>query len=346
MKSVHSRASRVVITVITILLLLILGASYLHLTNGVFDMSVMDVLKTLLRIEPNPKFDLVIFEFRLPRIVIAALVGVGLGMAGVVLQGITRNGLADPGILGINAGAGAAVVIFMFFFQFRVVTADISSWLSILMMPIFGFVGGTMAAALIFSFAMKNGHLDMQRLILTGIAINSGFGALSLFLSLKMNAQDYESAAVWMAGSIYNANWIFVVSMLPWLLLLGFYVYQKSYLLDYFQLEEDSITSLGIALEKEKMKLLLASVGLVSACVSVSGSIGFIGLMAPHIAKQLVGIQHRYVMPVSALIGACLLVLADFIGKTVFAPSELAVGIVVSIIGIPYFLYLLVKSKA
>lgn len=342
----HSRASRVVITVITILLLLILGASYLHLTNGVFDMSVMDVLKTLLRIEPNPKFDLVIFEFRLPRIVIAALVGVGLGMAGVVLQGITRNGLADPGILGINAGAGAAVVIFMFFFQFRVVTADISSWLSILMMPIFGFVGGTMAAALIFSFAMKNGHLDMQRLILTGIAINSGFGALSLFLSLKMNAQDYESAAVWMAGSIYNANWIFVVSMLPWLLLLGFYVYRKSYLLDYFQLEEDSITSLGIALEKEKMKLLLASVGLVSACVSVSGSIGFIGLMALHIAKQLVGIQHSYVMPVSALIGACLLVLADFIGKTVFAPSELAVGIVVSIIGIPYFLYLLVKSKA
>lgn len=342
----HNRASRVVITVVTILLLVMLGASYLHITNGIFDMSVMDVLKTLLRIEPNPKFDLVIFEFRLPRIVIAALVGVGLGMAGVVLQGITRNGLADPGILGINAGAGAAVVIFMFFFQFRVVTADISSWLSILMMPIFGFVGGTMAAALIFSFAMKNGHLDMQRLILTGIAINSGFGALSLFLSLKMNAQDYESAAVWMAGSIYNANWIFVISMLPWLLLLGFYVYRKSYLLDYFQLEEDSITSLGIALEKEKMKLLLASVGLVSACVSVSGSIGFIGLMAPHIAKQLVGIQHRYVMPVSALIGACLLVIADFIGKTVFAPSELAVGIVVSIIGIPYFLYLLVKSKA
>lgn len=341
----HKNASRVAMT-ISILLLMILGASYLHMTNGVFDMSVIDVLKTLLRIEPNPKFDLVIFEFRLPRIVIAALVGVGLGMTGVVLQGITRNGLADPGILGINAGAGAAVVIFMFFFQLRVVTADMSSWLSILMMPIFGFVGGTMAAALIFSFAMKNGHLDMQRLILTGIAINSGFGALSLFLSLKMNAQDYESAAVWMAGSIYNANWIFVVSMLPWLLLLGFYVYRKSYLLDYFQLEEDSITSLGIALEKEKIKLLLASVGLVSACVSVSGSIGFIGLMAPHIAKQLVGIQHRYVMPVSALIGACLLVLADFIGKTVFAPAELAVGIVVSIIGIPYFLYLLVKSKA
>lgn len=342
----RKKTSGVFVMTVSILMLFIFGASYLHLTNGVFDMTVMDILKTLLRIEPNPKFDLVIFEFRLPRIVIAALVGVGLGMAGVVLQGITRNGLADPGILGINAGAGAAVVIFMFFFQLHLTSADMSSWLSILMMPIFGFVGGAMAAVLIYTFALKNGHLDMQRLILTGIAINSGFGALSLFLSLKMNAQDYEAAAVWMAGSIYNANWIFVVTMLPWLILIGFYVYRKSYLLDYFQLEEDSITSLGIAVEKEKMKLLLASVGLVSACVSVSGSIGFIGLMAPHIAKQLVGIQHRYVMPVSALIGAALLIFADFIGKTVFAPSELAVGIVVSIIGIPYFLYLLVKSKA
>ena len=342
----HKKTSSVFFLTMLMLVLMILVASYLHITNGVFDMSVMDVIKTLLRIESNSKFDLVIFEFRLPRIVIAGLVGIGLGMAGVVLQGITRNGLADPGILGINAGAGAAVVLFMYFFQVKLVSADMNSWMSILMMPLFGFIGGTIAAILIFSFALKNGHLDMQRLILTGIAINSGFGALSLFLSLKMSAQDFESAAIWMAGSIYNANWIFALTMLPWLLILGIYVHRKSYLLDYFQLEEDSITSLGIAVEKEKMKLLLASVGLVSACVSVSGSIGFIGLMAPHIAKQLVGIQHRYVMPVSALIGAGLLILADFIGKTVFAPSELAVGIIVSIIGIPYFLYLLVKSKA
>ncbi|WP_232733133.1 iron chelate uptake ABC transporter family permease subunit, partial [Lysinibacillus xylanilyticus] len=120
----RKKTSSVFVMTVSVLILFILGASYLHLTNGVFDMSVMDVLKTLLRIEPNPKFDLVIFEFRLPRIVIAALVGVGLGIAGVVLQGITRNGLADPGILGINAGAGAAVVIFMFFFQLRLTSAD------------------------------------------------------------------------------------------------------------------------------------------------------------------------------------------------------------------------------
>lgn len=340
-----NHSSRRFLFTVFVLLIFIIGASYLHLTNGVFDMSIVDVLKTLLRVDSNVNYDLVIFEFRLPRIVIAGLVGVGLSIAGVVLQGITRNGLADPGFLGINAGAGAAVVIFMFFFQVRLVDADIHSWLSILMMPVFGFAGGAVAAALIFIFAMKNRYLDMQRLILTGIAINSGFGALSMYLSLKMNEKDYESAAVWMAGSIYNANWIFIVSMLPWVIILGIYLYKKAYLLDYFQLEEGSITSLGIEVEKEKIKLLLASAGLVSACVSVSGSIGFIGLMAPHIAKQLVGIRHQYVLPVSALIGATLLIIADFIGKTVFAPAELAVGIVVSIIGIPYFLYLLVKAK-
>lgn len=336
---------RFIMTILS-LFVLILAGFYLHITNGMFDMSLAEVIKTILGIEENEKFRLVIFEFRMPRIVIAALIGMGLGMAGVVLQGITKNGLADPGILGINAGAGAAVVIFMYFFQFQATWTGGSSWLNIMMMPIFGFVGGTVAAALIFSFALKNGHLDMQRLLLTGIAINSGFGALSMFISLKMNSKDFESAAVWQAGSIYNANWIFIVAMLPWIVILGIYVYRKAYLLDYFQLEENTITSLGIRVEKEKIVLLLASIGLVSACVSVSGSIGFIGLMAPHIAKQLVGIKHTYVMPVSAFIGAALLIFSDFVAKTIFAPSELAVGIVVSIIGIPYFLYLLVKAKS
>lgn len=337
--------SRKIFLVSVVLLGLIFIGIYLHITNGMFDMSVAQVVKTLLGLDDNEKFRLVIFEFRLPRIVIAALVGMGLAMAGVVLQGITKNGLADPGILGINAGAGAAVVIFMYFFQFQAAWTDGSSWMKIMMMPMFGFVGGTLAAALIFFFALKNGQLDMQRLILTGIAINSGFGALSMFISLKMNESDYESAAVWQAGSIYNANWTFIVAMLPWIVILGMYVYRKSYLLDYFQLEENTVIGLGIQLEKEKVMLLLASVGLVSACVSVSGSIGFIGLMAPHIARQLVGIQHRWVMPVSVLVGAALLIFSDFVAKTVFAPSELAVGIVVSIIGIPYFLYLLVKAK-
>lgn len=329
--------------VISLLIILFL-AFYLHVTNGMFDMTIPDVVKTLFGMSDDDKFNLVIFEFRLPRVVIAVLVGIGLALAGCILQGVTKNDLADPGILGINAGAGAAVAFFMYVFQFNASRADGSEWLNILLMPLFGFVGGLVAACIIFSFAYRYGRLDVERLLLTGIAINSGFGALSLYLTLKMSEKDFEVAALWQAGTIYNANWTFIASMLPWILILGFYIWRKSHLLDYFQLEESTIISLGISIEREKIKLMLASVGIVSACVSVSGSIGFIGLMAPHIARQLIGIHHRFAMPVSALVGAALLLVSDFIAKTAFAPSELAVGVVVSIIGIPYFLFLLIKG--
>lgn len=327
-----------------ILLLLIFLAFYLHLVNGMFDISVSEVFQTLFNLNDNEKFRLVVFEFRLPRIIIAILIGIGLSIAGLFLQGITKNELADPGILGINSGAGAAVIIYMYFISFNSSASDGSNFLSIFAMPIFGFIGGILAAILILLFSKNNNKMDMQRLILTGIAVNSGFSAISMLFSMKMNASDFEFAAIWQAGSIYNANWTFIYMMLPWIIILSVYLYKKVHLLDYFQLEDSSIVSLGINLEKEKRKLLFACVGLISSCVCVAGNIGFIGLMAPHIARQLVGINHRKLMPVTALVGVFLLILSDFIAKTIFAPSELAVGIVISIIGIPYFIYLLYRS--
>ena len=141
------------ITMLSIFVGLTLIAFYFHITNGVFDMTILEVLKTFLRIDPNDKHDLVIFEFRLPRIVIAALVGIGLGIAGTVIQGVTRNGLADPGILGINAGAGASIVIFMFFFQMSASNFVEDGWYTIFLMPLFGFVGGALAASIIFIFS-------------------------------------------------------------------------------------------------------------------------------------------------------------------------------------------------
>ncbi|HDR6276674.1 iron ABC transporter permease [Bacillus anthracis] len=326
-----------------IIIFLILCAIYISLTNGTFNITITDVCKTIFRIDPVPDHDLVIFEFRLPRIIIAGLVGLGLGVAGAVIQGITRNGLADPGILGVNAGAGTAIVIFMFFFQGQLKSTD---WVSIMMMPMFGLVGGLGAAIIIYLFSWKNGKLDSQRLLLTGIAIGSGFGAFSMYLSLKMKSTDFEMAAVWVSGSIYSANWKYIIAMLPWLIILIPLIQKKAYLLDLFQLEETSITSLGVSVEREKSILLLSSIGLVSACVAVSGSIGFIGLMAPHIAKRLVGIQHKHIIPTCGVIGMFLVIASDFIAKTVFTPVELPVGIVISIVGVPYFLYLLYKAKA
>jgi iron complex transport system permease protein len=321
----------------------ILVAAYISLTNGSFDMTVMDIVRTLLRIDPQPEHDLVILEFRLPRIVIAVLVGIGLGIAGAVIQGITRNGLADPGILGINAGASAAMVIFLFFYQGQVKG---TGWTAILTMPLFGLAGGLLAALLIYLFAWKDGRLEPQRLLLTGIAIGSGLGALTLFLTLKMNASDFEMAVVWNSGSIYNANWKYIASVFPWLVCLIPVIVSKSAILDVFKLDEDIVIGIGVSSEKEKAMLILCSIGIVSACVSVSGGIGFIGLMAPHIAKRLVGHFHRHMIPVCGLVGAALVLVSDTIGKLLFAPAELPVGIVIAIIGVPYFIFLLSRKKS
>jgi iron complex transport system permease protein len=321
---------------------IVLTAIYFSLTNGTFDMSIKEVFQTLLRLNPNSDFDLVVFEFRLPRIVLGALVGFALGMAGAVIQGVTRNGLADPGILGINAGAGMAVVLFMFLLQGQI---TMSGWLGVMMMPMFGVAGGLAATTAIFMFAREGGKLDPQRLILVGIAIASGFGAITMFFSLKMNPSDYEMAVAWLAGSLHSANWKFVVTMLPWLIILPPVIWFRSQVLDLFQLSEESVKSVGVSVEREKNILLLCSIGLISASVAVSGSIGFVGLIAPHLARQLVGLRHRHIIPVSGIAGMAIVVIGDFIGRTIFAPAELAAGIVVSVIGVPYFIYLLIRMR-
>lgn len=322
---------------------LIFLAFYMGITNGTYDISIGDVFKTLLRISPTGDHDLVIFQFRLPRIVVAMMVGLGLSIAGIVIQGLTQNGLADPGIMGINAGAGAAIIIFMFFFQG---SAKSTSWAASLSIPVFGLVGGLASALFVYAFAWKGGRLDAQRLLLCGIAAGAGLGALSLYLSLRMNASDYEMASVWINGSIWNANWRNITSMIPWFVVLLPLILWKAYILDLFQMEESTVKSLGVSVEKEKAILLLSCIGLVSACVSVSGNIGFVGLIAPHIAKRLVGIHHHRAVPVCGGVGILLVLLSDFIGKTFFQPVELPVGIVISLIGVPYFVYLLLKGKA
>lgn len=321
---------------------IVLAAIYFSLTNGTFNISIWEVFRTLFRIESDPDFDLVVFEFRLPRIVLGALVGFALGIAGAVIQGVTRNGLADPGILGINAGAGMAVVLFMFLFQGQL---TITGWAGVMMMPLFGITGGLLATAAILMLAREGGKLDPQRLILVGIALASGFGAVTMYFSLKMNPKDYEMAVAWLAGSLHSANWKFVVTMLPWLVVLPPVIWLRSQVLDLFQLSEETVKSVGIATEREKKLLLLCSIGLVSASVAVSGSIGFVGLIAPHIAKQLVGLAHRHIIPISGIAGMAIVLVGDFIGRTIFAPAELAAGIVVSVIGVPYFVYLLSRMR-
>lgn len=228
---------------------LILVVSYFSLTSGSFSVRPAELLSTLFQIDPNPQYEILLFDLRLPRVVMAAIIGLGLGIAGAVIQAITRNGLADPGILGINAGAGAGIVAFMLLFQGQ---KEVTSIAAAMGMPLFGLIGGLIAAILIYIFAWHRGNLDSGRIILVGIAINSGFSALSLFLSLKMDPQDYQMAMVWKNGSIWSANWTYITAVLPWMLLFIPILIGKSRLLDTIRFDEDTVRSLGISSNKEK----------------------------------------------------------------------------------------------
>lgn len=327
------RRAAVVASIFTVLLIVLFLVS---LNTGVIRIDPVTVIKTIFG-SGEPRDELLLFEFRLPRITIAVLIGMGLAVSGAVLQGIVKNPLADPGIIGINAGAGLAVMLFVSYFS-----TELGN--SVFIMPILAFIGAGAAAVVIYAFSYKKDEgVSPIRLILVGVAVAAGISALMIVLTLKLDPKTYDFVATWLAGSIWGSNWNFVLSLLPWLVVLIPFVYMKSRVLDVLNLGDHTAVSLGMNLEKERRILLAAAVGLAAASVSVSGGIGFVGLIAPHMTRRLVGNKHKYVIPICALIGAVLVLTADTLGRVILQPAEIPTGVVVAIIGAPYFLYLLAK---
>ncbi|MFZ3588941.1 FecCD family ABC transporter permease [Bacillus sp. DJP31] len=323
-----------------IIFLLILISFFVSLNMGYIRIAPFDVIKTFVG-AGTEKDQLVLFDFRLPRMVIALLIGAGLAISGAILQGVAQNGLADPGILGINAGAGLAVVLFIFFFQGS--TSSLGT-LSIFIMPLAALGGGVLAAFFIYILAWKKGVTPV-RLILVGIGINAAFGAALIIFQLKMNPSDFMQATIWLSGSIWGTNWKFVLAVLPWILILIPYTIYKARYLNVLNLGDQVATGLGAAVEKERRILLLLAVALAGSCVAVGGGIAFLGLVAPHLARRIVGPKHQIMLPTTALMGALLLLVADTIGRNILSPSEIPVGIVASVLGAPYFIYLLMKTN-
>ena len=320
------------------LALLIVITLVISMNTGVIKLTPMEVIRTLFG-QGDSQQQLILFEFRLPRIVIAVLVGMGLAISGAILQGISKNALADPGILGINAGAGLAVMLYISFFPSTEAAP-------VYLLPLLAFVGSGMAAALIYTLSyLRHEGITPMRLILTGIAIAAGISSAMIVLTLRLTPENYQFVATWLAGSIWGSNWRFVLSLLPWLLILLPFVYTKSRVLNVLNLGEITAVGLGASIERERRWLLVASVGLAGASVSVSGGIGFVGLIAPHLARQLVGSKHQFLLPAAALLGGLLVLMADTIGRSILEPSEIPAGIVVAVLGAPYFLYLLARLK-
>lgn len=331
---------RTFLFIIILLVVFIIGWFFISLATGTIQISPRDVLKTLF-LNGTDRQELVLFDFRLPGIILAILIGSGLAVSGVILQGITKNELADPGILGINTGAGLAIVIFLFFFRGIL---DTTSPFSVYMMPLFALTGALAAAILIYVLAWNKG-INPIRLVLVGIGINAGFSAALVIFQLKMDPQDYRQATVWLMGDIWSANWAFVFALLPWILILIPFAWHKARTLNALNLGDSVASGLGSKVEKDRLILLFTAVALAGASVAAGGGIAFLGLVVPHIARKIIGPMHQYVIPISALIGALLLMVADTVGKNIMAPTEIPIGIVVSILSIPYFIYLLIKTK-
>lgn len=328
------------LSIMLLLIAMILIMFFVSLSTGVIQIAPGDVIKTLFN-NGTDRQELILFDFRLPGIILALLIGAGLAVSGVILQGITQNELADPGILGINTGAGLAVVLFLYFFKGQL---DAASSLSIFIMPIAALIGAIVAALIIYALAWKKG-VNPVRLVLVGIGVNAGFAAFLTIFQLKMNPQDFRQATVWLTGDIWNANWDFVLALLPWMLILIPIALHKAHSLNVFNLGDDVASGLGTKVETERRILLFIAVALAGASVAAGGGIAFLGLVVPHIARKIMGPLHQYIIPISALIGALLLMVSDTIGKNLLAPTEIPIGIIVSILSAPYFVYLLIRTK-
>ncbi len=314
-------------------LLAIIMAILISVNSGYSNIPFSDVIASLLH-PGGPDASVTLLQIRLPRIILAVLCGMGLALSGCVLQSVTENPLADPGVLGINAGAGFTVMLFMTFFPALHIKTMVYQ-------PLFAMAGGLVAAGILYRFSKRNGKIIPSYLLLGGIGISAGFSSLMLIMAADMENSSYQLAARWLAGNIWGTSWYQVKALLPYLLLLIPQLFRKAGILDLLLLGEEASLALGVRVERERRILLVVAVALAASCISVSGGIGFIGLVAPHMARKFVGGRHHVLLPVSMLLGGLLLLIADTIGRSLFGIIEIPAGIVISVLAAPYFLILL-----
>ncbi len=283
---------------------------------------------------------LVVTSFRLPRIIIALLAGMALAVAGGILQGMIRNPLASPDIIGITGGAGAAVVAFLTLFS----NDDNTLMVSIKWMPVAAFIGAAVIAFLVYFLAWRKG-VSPVRLVLIGIGISALTQALTTLLMILGPIYRASQANIWITGTVNGSDWQDVWILLPWSLIfivLSFFITRQ---LNIQELGEEIATSVGGNVQRQRFLLLLMSTALVGGAVAFAGGIGFVGLMAPHMARRMVGSSFGALLPTAAFIGGILVMVADLIGRTLFLPLEVPAGVFTAAIGAPYFIYLLFKTR-
>jgi len=285
----------------------------------------------------SPQAEAIIFQIRLPRVVTAVIVGSALAAAGTVFQGLLRNPMADPYIIGTSGGAalGATLALIL---PWQVI------WFGFTLVPILAFVGAMGAVLIVYRVARVGPRTPITTLLLAGFALSSMMAAVMSFLMLA-GTRTLHQVVLWTMGGVAASGWSQIQVVTPLVLMGMVLALLLAHDLNAFLLGEEQAAHLGVDVERRKLALLMVGSLLTTAAVSVSGLVGFIGLVVPHVARLLFGPDHRFLLPASALVGAIFLVLADLVARVLMSPADIPVGIITALIGAPFFIYLLRRSK-
>ncbi len=284
---------------------------------------------------------LVLFGVRLPRLLLGAFVGGALAVAGAMMQGLFRNPLADPGLIGVSSGAALAAVTVIV-----LGSTPALAWMRVFgfyALPVAAFAGGLATSLVLVWIANRSGTLSVATLLLSGVAIAAIAGALTGLMAYVSNDRELRDLTLWSMGSLSGASWTKVIATLPFVAVLAIVTPSLTRALNGFLLGEAEAYHLGIAVERVKMVIVVTTAAAVGAAVAVAGVVGFVGLVVPHFVRLLTGPDHRMVLPVSAVLGAALVVAADVIARIIVAPAELPLGIVMAAVGGPVFLHLVLS---
>ncbi|TQR21669.1 FecCD family ABC transporter permease [Psychrobacillus vulpis] len=326
---------------IVLIALVIIAAAIFVLSTGIGDMKLSPLTVLQVFFGGGTEMEtLVVQSFRLPRIIVALTVGMALAVAGGILQGMIRNPLASPDILGLTGGASVAVVSFLAFFS----DTNNSLTVSIKWLPLAAFAGAGIIAMIVYFLAWKNG-VSPIRIVLIGIGISALMQALTTLMMILGPIYRASQANIWITGTVYGSNWTNVAILVPWTVIFIVIALFMVKNINILELGDDIATGVGGRIQRHRFLLLLISTALVGGSVAFAGGIGFVGLMAPHMARRLVGSSFGALLPVSAFIGGILVMLADLIGRTLFSPLEIPAGVFTAGIGAPYFIYLLFKTR-
>ena len=341
---VLAAARRNAIAVFLTLGTLAIGAAILGLLSGTIELTAHDVLVAFglqTSSEPDATARAVIFDLRLPRIVLAVLIGATLACAGTAMQGLFRNPLADPGLVGVSSGAALAAVATIVAAQQLQLPAR---WMPFAT-PVAAFVGGMIAALMAARLASSDGYTRSATLLLAGLAINSIAGAGIGLLTQVAGDSALREAMFWLFGSLSKSGWNEIAVAAPLLVAALVLLPRDSRALNALLLGENEAMHLGVDVERLKRRVMLLVVLSVATCVALAGVIGFVGLIVPHLLRLLMGPDHVRLIPASALGGAALLGIADWGARTIVSPAELPIGILTALIGGPFFLGMLIRLR-